>query len=27
MIDLDHKKGGDQNDRRLEKINKSEFST
>jgi len=27
MVDLDHKKGGDQNDRRLEKINKSEFST
>jgi len=27
MVDLDHEKGGDQNDRRLVKINESEFST
>jgi len=27
MVDLGHKKGGDQNDRRLIKINESEFFT
>jgi len=27
MVDLGHEKGGDQNDRRLIKINESEFFT